>query len=59
MQCIVPVPAGKRQEGRFSACTLVQALNFGGIEIVWIESHRRHWEGRLDRLEGYIERMGC
>jgi DNA-binding transcriptional ArsR family regulator len=22
----------------------------------WIETHRRRWEGRLDRLEGYIEK---
>jgi len=22
----------------------------------WIDSHRRRWEGRLDRLEGYIEK---
>jgi DNA-binding transcriptional ArsR family regulator len=23
----------------------------------WIETRRRHWEGRLDRLESYIERQ--
>jgi DNA-binding transcriptional ArsR family regulator len=22
----------------------------------WIEAHRRRWDGRLDRLEGYIEK---
>ena len=24
----------------------------------WIEAHRRRWERRLDRLEGYIEKKG-
>ncbi len=23
----------------------------------WIETYRRRWEGRLDRLEGYLERQ--
>jgi DNA-binding transcriptional ArsR family regulator len=22
----------------------------------WIQTYQRHWEGRLDRLEGYLER---
>jgi DNA-binding transcriptional ArsR family regulator len=40
--------------GRVRECR----LGPGRLEDVgrWIEAHRRRWDGRLDRLEGYIEK---
>jgi DNA-binding transcriptional ArsR family regulator len=43
-----------RRQGRTRECQLGPAR----LDDVsdWIEAHRRRWDGRLDRLETYIER---
>jgi DNA-binding transcriptional ArsR family regulator len=43
-----------RKVGRVRECRLGPGQLEDATE--WIESHRRRWERRLDRLEGYIEK---
>jgi len=43
-----------RKVGRARECRLGPGQLEGATR--WIETHRRRWERRLDRLEGYMER---
>jgi DNA-binding transcriptional ArsR family regulator len=42
------------KQGRTRQCRLGSERMDDAAE--WIETYRRHWEGRLDRLGGYLER---
>jgi len=43
--------------GRARECRLSPATTLGEAGE-WIETHRRTWEGRLERFERYVERPG-
>jgi DNA-binding transcriptional ArsR family regulator len=43
--------------GRARECRLGPATTLGEAGE-WIETHRRAWEGRLDRFERFVERSG-
>ena len=49
-ELVVTEKRGRTRECRLGTGQLDDAAR-------WIETHRRRWERRLDRLEGYLERQ--